>query len=296
MSDEDLHRKVVAFLAGEFARTDERQCIRVELVSAQPGMRGDQIRTWERRETPEVFEGQGQVEDLATEILRLAQEHANSFGAGAHRFEVRTLQHMGRRQKESFRIRSEGDGESDGTSGDDAPTERGLVGQLMRHNEVNTRTIASMYQITLSTMSRTITDQAEENRQLRRDRAENLAMLEKSLDERLEREIIAEREMAEIRRKDELLGKLYELTPVIKSRLLGGGASAPTGPSPLGILASELGASLTPEQKIRIAEVLGNGQKVLLMELLRAAEIDARKQPDAPQATAPAQESAGGGG
>lgn len=280
---EEIHRKLVAFLSGEFARTENRACVRFDLASAQPGSRGDILRTWDRKENPEVFEGLSSIEPLATEIVRLAEEHAESFGGGAHRFEVRTEQYLGGRQKTSFRIRVDGDADAPG-GGDDAPTATGLVGQLMRHLEVKERVQAAMYQTTIGTMSRMISDFSGEARELRLEQRARENELEEARSRQAERDLEGLRQISADKRKDQAFERILALLPVAASRMLGGGSQ---GDAPgekqtsaaLSILANELADSLSQEQFLRIAGALGPNQQILLGELIRTAkQARAREQ------------------
>jgi hypothetical protein len=285
---EDLHRRVVTFLATEFARKEGRQCVRLELSSAQPGLRGDVLRTWDRHEDPELFAQLARTEELATTVLRIAEDHADSFGSGQHRFELRTEQHLGGRQKLSFRILAGASGDSDvNGSGEDAPTAMGMVAQQMRHNEVHMRMSAQMYQTTLGVMQRQINDLNEENAKLRRDRVEHLSELEVAQSKRDERDLAAMIQVAADRRKDLAFGKLMQLAPVFAGRLLGNGKGPEAGaPTPLAILVNELARSLTPEQVAHIASSLSPNQQILFVEAMRAAEQAKPAEPE--QQPAPA--------
>lgn len=268
---EDIHRRIVEFLSREFARAEGRQCILLELTPAQPGMRGDPIRTWDRREQPEIFDGLANIESMATEICKLAEEHAESFGGGSHRFEVRTSQHLGGRQKTSFRIRVESD--ADQAGGEDAPTATGLVGQLMRHNEIHMRTNAATYQVTLGVMSRTIQDLADENARMRRDRADHLNELEEARSRQAERDLEGLRQINADNRKEGVINKITGLLPLVANRMLGGGDPSAAGAgAAMSILASELADSLNQEQMIKIASTLSPNQQALLAELMRTAK------------------------
>jgi hypothetical protein len=268
---EDLHSRVLAFLRGEFGRTEGRQCVRLELSSAQPGLRGDVLRTWDRHEDPELFVQLGRIEELATSILRITEDHADSFGSGQHRFELRTEQHHGGRQKLGFRILAgAGDGDSAAT-GEDAPTAMGMVAQQMRHNELHMRMSAQMYSTTLGTMQRQIAELSEDNARLRRERNEHYVELEEARSRRDERELAGMRQMASENRKDLAFGKLLQLAPVVAGRLLGKGSEPSEAPSPLTILIGELAASLTPEQIAHIGSALSQNQQILFVEAMREA-------------------------
>jgi len=288
---EDIHRKLVEFMSREFARTEGRQCNLFELISAQAGMRPDAIRTWDRKEHPEVFEGLANIEALATEISRMAEEHAESFGGGSHRFEVRTSQHLGGRQKMSFRIRIEGD--TDQAGGEDAPTATGLVGQLMRHNEIHMRTAAATYQMTLGVMSRTVQDLAEENQRMRKDRSAHLSELEEARSRQAERDLEGLRQINADTRKDEALKKITGLLPIVAHRLLGGqDQSAASAGTAMSLLASELADSLNQEQMLKIASALGPNQQALLAELIRTAK-DTKAKVEAAEASKAGQAATG---
>ncbi len=285
---EDLHSRVLSFLRVEFGRREGRQCVRLEISSAQPGLRGDVLRTWDRHEDPELFSQLTRIEELATTVLRIAEDHADSFGAGQHRFELRTEQHLGGRQKLSFRILAgAGDGDSN-AGGEDAPTAMGMVAQQMRHNEVHMRMSAQMYQTTLGTMQRQISDLNEENARLRRERSEHYTELEEARSRRDERELAGMKQMAAEQRKDMAFGKLLQFAPVVAGRLLGKG-NEPSASSPLNILVAELATSLTPEQVTHIASSLSPNQQVLFVEAMReAVRVSAQSPPGAESAQAPA--------
>lgn len=266
---EELHVKIVGFLRVEFARREGRSCNLVELTHCPTGQRPETLRVWDRKETPELFDELSAIEGLTSEILRIASDHAESFGTGNCRYEIRTTQHLGGRAKHGFRIRVEGD---DGV-GDDPPTERGLVGQLMRHNEANTRLLAQSIQVTISTMNRTISDLSEQNRELVKDRRDHMRELEEARSEQAERDLEGMRQVAADKRKDAAFDKIMGLVPVAASRFLGGGKveEGANAAGAMAILATELASSLTDEQKARLFQLLSNSQKVLLVELINKA-------------------------
>lgn len=268
MSDsEENHRKIVDFLKREFSRTEGRQCVRLELFADKS--RGDPIRSWHRAEDAEVFAGLGNIEQLATTVLREAENMVESYGGGAHRFELRTEQHLGNRQRMSFRIEIESDADGSGGSAPDAPSSTGLVGQLMRHLEVSARTQAMMFQTSLGTMSRTISELSEENRTLRKDRSDRIDELEESRSLQADRDLAGIRQLEEDKRKQLIVDKVMQLLPAVAGRIIGG--DAPGAPSAVSVLTNELADSLTPEQLAHIGSKLTSGQQVLLLELIQHA-------------------------
>lgn len=99
-----LLAKLRAFFIGEFARTEHRQCVGVDLFySPGDGFRDEEIRTWVRADDPEIFEN---VEKLSASILQIAAGDVDARGSGKHRFKTRTLQYCGARALFSFALSS----------------------------------------------------------------------------------------------------------------------------------------------------------------------------------------------
>lgn len=270
MSEEN-HQKVVAFLAGEFARAEGRSCVLVELAPQATGGvgRGEAIRTWNREDQPAVFDGKlSNVEGLTTQILNIAEDHAETYGQpGSYRFDVRTQQHMGRRLKVSFCVLVEGEEQG---SVSDPPNQTGLTAQLMRHLEMKEKLQMAMVQTTIGTMSRMVNDFSEENRQLRQDRIRTQNEVEEARNRQNERDLEATVLLAADKRKDEAFSKIMALLPIAANRLLGDGDSG--GPTPLAILANELANSLDQEQFLKIMGALKENQQLLLGEMIQTAK------------------------
>jgi hypothetical protein len=227
-----------------------------------------------------LFEGLAAVEGMASEILRLSTDHADSFGSGKHRFEVRTTQHLGSRPKMSFMLHAESDGgEGAGVLGEDEPpTERGVLAQSMRHLEVTQRTLTTVYQSALGTMSNMIRDMSEENRGLRTDRVKHLSELESARNEQTERELAAHLAASAEERKDLALQKVLAFLPVAASRLIGSGGgsgsketkASDTGAA-MSMLAGELAESIDQAQLMKLMPIFTEPQRLLLMEMFSMA-------------------------
>lgn len=101
----DIQAKILAFLVGEFARTEARQCTGVDLIYAPgQGYRDEPIRTWDRVEEPNLFDQVSSIETLASTILEVAEGEADAKDQGRHRFIVRTRQYFGGRAVQSFTL------------------------------------------------------------------------------------------------------------------------------------------------------------------------------------------------
>lgn len=274
LSSEETHKGLVEFLAQEFARTEGRVCVLLDLSSAPRGGQSTEIHTWDRQESPDLFSGLSNVEQIATDLLRRAEDFARPSGPGSHRFEVRTRQHLGRRNRMAFSVFVEGHAlTSAGGVGDDgemSPTANGLVGQLMRHLEVKERTQTAIFQTTIGTMSRQINDLSEEARALRKERNDQLKELEEARSMQSERDMDGLRQIAADQRKSDLLTELRKLLPVVISRFAGTGAGG--AGSAISMLARELGGSFSDEQMAQLGSLLTMQQKMLMAELMRVAQ------------------------
>ena len=295
MSD-DLRAKLLAFLAAEFARKDHRQCVRLELYHAQVGARGDLLRTWDRQETPDVFE-LARAEELAGEIIKLARDEADNFRS-RQRFVLRTTQYLaGGGAKITLVMEPEYDGDDDtqaimGASGEMSaqPTVANVLAMQMRHNERLMQMSASTFQGSLQAALRQNQMLVDENVQLRKERAEMMKELEERRSSNDERELRALAQVAADERKDKVVGKMLQLAPVVAAKIAGGKDGLPGAPTPLSILVSELGKSLSPEQVNRIAGALTMEQKILFAEAIKTAKAseppeEPAKKPNGAEAT-----------
>ncbi len=272
---EELHAKVLGFLLKEFGRIEGRQCTRLKLMSSAPGSSGSDVGVWERADYPDPatspFQGQGNIETLTTDVLRKAEEYADSFGSGHHRFVITTQQVLGGTQRFAFRVAATTEDDPD-AGGNDAPTVTGQLAQQMRHTELHMKMSAQTQMTTLGLMREMIAELSSENARLRRERADHLTELEASRSRETERELAAMQAVGADRRKDLLVNKVAQLAPVLVARLMEAKGDPTTTPTGLSILITELAESLSQEQAMGIMQMLSVEQKVLFMEAFRAAK------------------------
>jgi len=290
---DDLRAKLLAFLAAEFSRKDHRQCIRLELSHAQVGYRGDVLRTWDRAETPDLFELKN-TEELASEIVKLARDEADNFPT-RQRFVLRTEQYLaGGRAKHTFMMEPEYSGDDEtqaiiGASGEvsAAPTVANVLAMQMRHNERMMQMNAQTFQGSLQAALRQNQMLVDENMQLRKERAEMMKELEESRSQKDQRELAALAQVASDNRKDKAIGKLLQLAPVVAAKIAGKDGM-PGAPTPLSILVSELAKSLSAQQFNRIASALTTEQKILLGEAIKTAKASEPPPEESKESASPA--------
>jgi hypothetical protein len=249
----DIEPKLLAFLAGAFARHHEETCVKIELeFSPGSGYSPDRLQTWTPQSHPEYFgvfapEDSPEGEDvgklaqkrhvftsrLVGEMVQLARDFADSHSSGTHRFTVRTHQHLGGRDTHRFVLKPSYRGED----GDDAApleaTTSGQIAQLMRHLENKERGMRDMMGSFLQAISRATESTREENQALRSQvndllawRQKTIETIEEARSKEHDRELDLLIRMGEKERKDFAVKKVVNLLPVAMSaamRRLGSG-------------------------------------------------------------------------
>jgi hypothetical protein len=266
---EELRGKVLAFLAGEFARKDLRQCVAIDLLySPGSGFRDEEIRKWMRADDPETFENFANIERLVALILEIAEGEADAKAPGKHRFVVRTHQHGGGRAIQSFALSPAFSGGGDElalTAGGGGGSRQDVIanhaGQLMRIN-------AQIFEGTIRVLGAQNTDMRRENAELH---AENIN-LRREVDEarstKMDREFQIAMAAEKNARTNAGFQKMLQIGSVIAAKI-GGVDGAQTGaPNPQAMLFAEFGKSLRPDQINALFVTLDMGQKMIFMELM----------------------------
>jgi hypothetical protein len=281
----EMHGKILAFLAGEFARKEGRQCVGVDLDYAPGnGFRNDEIRKWVRADEPELFENFVNVEKLVAQIVEIANGEADAKAAGKHRFVVRTHQHLGGCATHSFAISpaySGGDSETAlmaGGGGSRQDVIANHAGQLMRIN-------AQMYEGTIRVLGAGNADMRKEISELR---AENI-LLRREIDDarsnKLDREFQIAMAAEKNARTNAGFQKLLQIGSVVAAKI-GGGDEASGTPTPLAMLVGEFGKSLRPDQMNVLMGTLDLPQKMMFMEIMNMLSPPEPK-PNGPAALSP---------
>lgn len=298
-TSEELFQGILGFLIEEFRRSGGRQCVRLELQHAPTGYRPDVITSWDRSDDPALFElseNLEPIEGLAAQIVKRAEEEADSYGSGTHRFLLITHQQLGGRGRKSFSIAASfigGDDDqltlTDGANGSGSGgsgARRGggggggtdllpALSLQMRHNERLMNTNAQMFQGSLAVL-------ADTNKSLRAELAEKdkviaelTRMLNEAQDKKDERDLAALKQVASDQRKDRVIGKVLPLLPVVASRIVAGkdkdGKSSGDPQTGLQIVLGELAKNLqqTPGALQKISRSLNPTQMILFAEAMR---------------------------
>ena len=292
---EENFPKILAFLANALARTDHQMCVKLELIYCPAsGFRAETIRAWQRSHDPEQYFGvpvadneAGEVhshvftEKFAGEIIELAEAHAESFGQGRHRFQIRSTQHLQSRELCAFVVLpsftgTDGEALTVGGAGTPAlePTQAGIVQQLMRHLENSNRQNKEMVQTLLQGVGAMGAQLREENSALREqlnshieERRLYIAQIEEAKSGEHARQIEAAVVTGKQERTDYAVKKIVNLFPVLLAKWASGGKKkigARGKTSPLADLVGKFIDSLDEQQQDAIESVLDIEQKIAL--------------------------------
>lgn len=183
------------------------------------------------------------------------------------------------RERFSFRlaVQSEDDDTIDQT---EAPTERGIVQQLMRHNEANARVMTMGMAEVVRQQNRMIERLAGQNDSLMEKHFNVLELTETLLTAQSMREVEKMKVTSEIARTDAAIEKLLVLAPAVVNRL-GGKKMLPEKATPEAMMVMDFVKSLRPDQMGAILEKLDPNQQLLVLELIQnqqRREDEAKKE------------------
>jgi hypothetical protein len=188
--------------------------------------------------------------------------------------------------------------DADGGEGDALETEpatpKGLLGQLMRHNEVQSRLFAMSMGQVIGTMQRTIVRLQENAEEADARRLAAVEAAEEYITQDHERK--AATQMVEDNRiaKARVLTILGGAMPLVMQFLRQGlGMKAGAADTPVGALVAKLMQSLRPEQIEKLTEILSPEQMEVVGQIFEAQEAAAGEPGAPPDATEAAEEPGG---
>lgn len=293
----DVQGKVSAFLIEQLEQKEIRTCNSIELLHTPPGTRPETIKEWRRDDAahapyfhPDDKERVAYLEQLAIDIVMLAEERADVYRGADNVFKLKTVQLGGGHRAYPFRIfpsaEIDGGGGMAGMMGDMPASPTGVLHMQMRNNEFHMRMNKDMQAGTIGVLTTMLNDVRQENKELREE-------CKKLRDEiNLGRAAEAERELAVVRqagqesRKDLIVSKAVGLLPVVASRLLPEAAGGGGGEAVKALLA-ELGSSLQPNQVAMLGSMLTTEQRITFGELMKIARGEAKKPDPAAEKTTP---------
>jgi hypothetical protein len=284
----DVQDKVSAFLIEQLAEKEIRTCNVIELTHTPPGMRPEVLKEWRRADEasapyfhPDSKERVAYLEQLAIDVVTIAEERADIYRGADNVFKLRTVQLGGGHRGYPFRIlpsaEIDGGGGMAGIAGDMPASPTGVLAMQMRNNEFHMRMNKEMQAGTIGVLTTIADDLRKENKELREERKRLVDEINANRAQEAERELAVVRQAGQESRKDLIVGKAVALLPVVASRLLPAAGGLGDGGEAVKALLSELGSSMQPNQIAMLASVLTTEQRITFGELMKIA----RGAPDA---------------
>ena len=261
-------KNLATWLTAELCKTrpEGQGVCKFILRTSAPGSKGAEVDDFKVESRIEIDE----IPMFAQNILARAQEDADGHGPMVQSYTVFT--YLRRESKPQgrypFRLRGEQDMDLDDEAGYEAPNNKGLMSQLMRHNEALTRGIATSAASMLAIATRRAESQDRLVEKLLEERMRTFEVLEAAKSEQHSRDMELMMMDAGQKRKDEAFGKLMQLVPVVINRLAGGKV-LPQKTDPLMMMLEPLIDSLSQEQLHNIGSSLKPEQMITFAEILR---------------------------
>lgn len=258
-----LENDLTRWLSRELVKDrKDKPIAKISLRHAAPGTKGNEIETIDLSER--VYSSE-EIPTMAEEIISRAQTDADGIG-GVNRYTV-TLYALGEVRavlRWPFRIRANGD-EFD-EAGDEAPNSKGLLQQLMRHNEALAKTMVHAVAGVTTVMARRLESSDNLNAQLMSQHVESMKLLEEAKSEQHSRDMELLTTEASESRKNQMFEKLALLVPVLINKLAGQKVMDASDPTVM-MLQSFVG-SMTPDQFAKIQSSLKPEQMIVLGQLI----------------------------
>lgn len=292
----EIHGKILGFLMGEWARKDQRQLTRVDLLYAPGGgFKDEEIRSWVRSDQPELFADFVNIEKLVAQIVEIAEGEADAKPPGKHRFIVRCLQHAGGRPSHSFALSpSYIGGDETALVSSSMPAPRGnevAVAQVLASNNSQLmRTNQQMFDGTIRVLGQQTMNLHQQVSELTAENALLRKELEEARSNKMDREFNIAMAAEKNQRTNMAFQKLLQIGTVVAAKVGGGGDNNQhPSQSSLGMLIGEFYTSLRDEQVGALMQTLDMGQKMMFMEIVNMV-----RPPEGAQAAGQAQGGANG--
>lgn len=255
---------IYKFLRNHLLQSRETPIIKFVLRHAAPSAKGHDVETFT---VPEQGFDNDSLLVFSQEILSRAQTDADGMG-GVQRYALHANDSQKSVGRCTFRLRGAEDEFDDSIGGEEAPTMRGLLQQLMRHNEANARTLNLSFQGIMGSMVRRIESQDRLIESLVEKRHQDLAIIEDAKSQQHERDMDALLASNSEERKDKLVEKLSLMLPVALNHLVG--KKVLDGDDPNVLMLKAFAGSLNQDQLMAIQSTLGQDQKIVLFRILES--------------------------
>jgi hypothetical protein len=217
-----------------------------------------------------------EVPDLINDMDMSCYDDAEGMAAGLQRYKI--LCYVKHKTNPHSRFTFALAGESsdiDDTGVSEPATQKGLLGQMMRHNEAIMRTSVMSTNANMSMMQRTIGRQNEHIEKLLEDRRETFEITEDLKSQHHDRQLASMQAESQDKRYSEMFEKASLLLPAVVNRI-SGKKLLPENVSPMQDMLKGLAESLSEDQIAKILPTLKPEQAIALLEFIESSQ-DANK-------------------
>lgn len=214
------------------------------------------------------------VMDLINEMDMSCYDDAEGMAAGLQRYKILCYVKHKSNAHSRFTFSLAGDNQDvDDTGVSEPATQKGLLGQLMRHNEAIMRTAVMSTNQNMAMMQRTIGRQNEHIEKLLEDRRETFEVTEDLKSQRHDRDLASTQMENQEKRYSEMFDKASLLLPAVVNRVAGK-KLLPESVSPMQDMLKGLAESLTEEQLTKIMPTLMPEQQIALLEFMDMSQSE----------------------
>lgn len=262
--------KLMRYLRNTFLISHkEGRCVRLELKHIVPkGPLGD-VQTYNVGDAQDVTDDF--LEELHAQINTDAEMDAEGNG-GLQKFQLLAFHESNDKKNLSRHTFRCGDASMEEQDFESEPAnERGLVSQLMRHNEAMMRSQVIGSNNAMNNLLRQLEKVQTEKENLENDRYRNLGLMEKLMSHGHER-IMAERESEhQMLMKQDIYKKLMMLAPTIVNKMTGAKVLPEAGDAQK-MMMKNFAESITADQFGKLQTVFSPEQMVVISELLQSTQ------------------------
>jgi len=216
-----------------------------------------------------------EIPDMLQDLETTCFDDAEGMAAGLQRYQILAyVKHKAHAHTRfTFRMTGDSDDDEDDTGVSEPATQKGLVAQLMRHNEAIMRSNVLTTNQNLAMLQRTVANQYSHIEKLLDDRRENFEIVETLKSEHHERELATRESNSRQDRFDQMAEKANLLLPAVVNRIAGK-KLLPETVSPMQDMMKTFAESLSPEQIATIMPTLKPEQQIALMEFMETSQED----------------------
>ena len=209
----------------------------------------------------------GETDMLVNRVVDAAQRDANDFEGGIQKYALYAYytDDPNYVPRKIFRVAADDEVTRD-LNPSEPPTEKGLVGQTMRHLEAVMKTATVSYGVTVENLTRQVRDAMEAKKVTDQQTVDLMLLVQENINEAHRRRLDERREEMEMGIKEGLFEQLKVAIPIILNRI-SGKPLLPEQDKSFMLMAALL-ENLRPEQQAFLRESLDPPQAAVLGEIL----------------------------